>query len=209
MVTVTNLNGIGFSSNAFYIAAERPCLVDAGMDAAPVLRGLNDVDLEYLVCTHCHHDHVGGVAVLLEALSPKVLMHRLDASCLGDTAGTGSNMFGLPAPEFRVDGFLEEGQVLDLGDVRLRVLHTPGHTPGSVSLFDDESGALFSGDTVFPGGGMGRVDLPGGNAADIKRSIARLATLPAVTLYAGHGPITSRDVPSQVMESLKFAELYI
>jgi len=209
MLTVTNLNGIGFSSNAFYIAAERPCLVDVGLEAAPALHGLNDVELEFLVCTHCHHDHVGGVAELLKAQSPKVLMHRMDAARLGSVAGTGSDMFSLPAPEFRVDGSLEEGQTLDLGDVRLRVLHTPGHTPGSVSLFDDESGALFSGDTVFPGGGIGRVDLPGGSAADIKRSIGRLVVLPTESLYAGHGPVSSRDVPSQVMESLKFAEMYV
>jgi len=209
MVTVTNLNGIGFSSNAFYIASRRPCLVDVGMDAAPVLHGLKGVELEYLVCTHCHIDHVGGVTELLAEHDPKVLMHELDAACLGDDEGTGSRMFGVSAPDFEVDGFLTDGQVLDLGDVSLQVYHTPGHTRGSMSLFEENDGLLFSGDTVFPDGSIGRVDLDGGSADDIRKSIARLAALPSRTLYPGHGPVTSNDVPSQVMQSLKFAEMYL
>jgi glyoxylase-like metal-dependent hydrolase (beta-lactamase superfamily II) len=209
MVNVTNLNGVGFSSNAFYIESEKPCLVDVGMDAVPVLQGLKGVELEFLVCTHCHIDHVGGVPELLAEHSPEVLMHELDAGFLGNMTGTGSQMFGEPAPDFKVDGLLKDGQVLNIGDIELQVIHTPGHTAGSISLFCESEGLLFSGDTVFPGGSIGRTDLPGGSSDDIKKSIARLAMLPAQTLYPGHGEVTSNDVPSQVMASLQFAETYL
>ena len=118
-------------------------------------------------------------------------------------------MFGVSAPDFKVDRFLTDGMVLELGDISLRVIHTPGHTRGSVSLFSENDGMLFSGDTIFPAGSIGRTDLPGGSSEDMKKSIARLATLPAQTLYPGHGEVTSRDVPSQVMRSLQFAETYL
>ena len=112
MVNVLNINGIGFSSNAFYIQSEKPCLVDVGMDAEPALQGLKDVELEYLVCTHCHIDHVGGVSELLEEQSPTVLMHEYDSRSLGETLGTGSQMFGVSAPDFEVDRFLTDGKIL-------------------------------------------------------------------------------------------------
>ena len=113
MVKVTNLNGMGLSSNAFLIQSEKQCLVDVGMDAGPALQGLKDVELEFLICTHCHIDHVGGVAELLKEQSPTVLMHEDDSGSLGESLGTGSQLFGVSAPDFKVDRFLTDGMVIE------------------------------------------------------------------------------------------------
>lgn len=82
---------------------------------------------------------------------------------------------------------LTDGAKIDLGDSTLRVIHTPGHTPGSICLYEAQSKSLFSGDTVFPYGSVGRTDLPGGSSRDLIRSISRLVKLDVSVLYPGHG----------------------
>ncbi len=103
--------------------------------------------------------------------------------------------------DFEPDRTLKDKETLDLGDVKLKVIHTPGHTPGSICLYEPRSKSLFSGDTVFPFGSVGRTDLPGGDAKEIIHSIKRLKIL-----YPGHGEISTKDVNEQIMNSLELVQ---
>jgi len=85
------------------------------------------------------------------------------------------------------------------------VIHTPGHTPGSICLHEVQSKSLFSGDTIFPQGSIGRTDLPGGSPQDIVRSISKIAQLDITTLYPGHGAVTADNVNEQIKQSLMLA----
>jgi glyoxylase-like metal-dependent hydrolase (beta-lactamase superfamily II) len=115
-------------------------------------------------------------------------------------------LFGQQAAEYKVDETLKEGMVLDTGEWKLRVLETPGHSLGSLCLYEEKEKVLFSGDTVFPDGNIGRTDMFGGNTPELVRSIERLTALDVETMYPGHMEITNRDVNRQIQMSLRFAK---
>ena len=149
-----------------------------------------------IVSTHGHWDHAGENAALqawsreqaADAIGAAIAAHRLDWHRLTDP----QPLFApFPIPPCVPAVELAEGGLVRFGDVRLEVLHTPGHTEGSVSLVSAEDGVLFSGDTLFAGG-WGRVDLPGGDAAAMVDSLARLAALdPGLRVVPGHGRETT------------------
>jgi glyoxylase-like metal-dependent hydrolase (beta-lactamase superfamily II) len=144
--------------------------------------------LKLIVSTHGHWDHVGDNAAVAEHTGAQIAVHHLDAHRLI----TPQPLFApfeivpsVPAVE------LAEGGVVRFGEIRLRVLHTPGHTEGSVCLLAEDDGLLFSGDTLFPGG-WGRVDFPGGDAEAMVGSIARLAGMEdRLRVLPGHGDATT------------------
>lgn len=174
-------------------------VIDPGDDLAPILEALDDRDLAAVVLTHGHFDHLGAVQALLGARPAPLCVHEADAGRLTSSApeGTGGTLFGFAghvAPP--ADRILHDGDVVAAGELRLRVLHTPGHTEGGVCLFaEDPSGGaphLFAGDTVFAGS-VGRTDFIGGDARALSRSIAeKIAPLPPETqVHPGHGPDTT------------------
>jgi glyoxylase-like metal-dependent hydrolase (beta-lactamase superfamily II) len=143
--------------------------------------GIDMEDLSLIVNTHNHFDHVGGNRYL----DLEVAMHIEDAIPFerGDDTATAACMFGIAMGKMRVDRKLEAGDKIG----KFKVLHTPGHTAGGICLHDGET--LISGDTVFAGGGFGRVDL-GGNLEDMINSLKMLSTLEVENLLPGHGPWT-------------------
>ncbi|MGZ3587165.1 MAG: MBL fold metallo-hydrolase [Candidatus Limnocylindrales bacterium] len=144
--------------------------------------------LKLLISTHSHWDHTGDNAAVMEATGAALAAHALDWPAMIDPQPLWAP-FPIPPSVPAVD--LAEGRYIRFGDLRLEVIHTPGHTPGSVSLLAGAEGLLLSGDTLFAGG-WGRVDLPGGDAAAMAGSIARLAGLPDDTsVLPGHGPRTT------------------
>ena len=176
------IEGIGYDSN---VCIFNDIIVDTGtgQNMDYILKsiqkaGRNPDELSLIVNTHNHYDHVGGNRYL----DLKIAIHQIDAPALerGDETEILARMFGKPMERMKVDIKLEEGDKIG----NFEVLLTPGHTPGSICLYDGET--LISGDTVFSGGGFGRVDL-GGSMKDMRSSLKRLSKLDIKYLLPGHG----------------------
>ncbi|HMK53238.1 MAG TPA: MBL fold metallo-hydrolase [Methanobacteriaceae archaeon] len=181
------IEGIGYDSN-IYVFDDVIVDTGTGQNMDYLFRslqeaGLSPEDLSLIVNTHHHYDHVGGNRYL----DLEIAMHQNDAHALEteDNTATLSPMFGQSLEKMKVDRKLLEGD--KIGD--FEVLLTPGHTSGSICLYDGET--LISGDTVFAGGGFGRVDL-GGNLEDMINSLNRLSKLEVKNLLPGHGPWTNQ-----------------
>jgi glyoxylase-like metal-dependent hydrolase (beta-lactamase superfamily II) len=144
--------------------------------------------LKLIVNTHGHWDHMGDNAAVAQHTGAAIAIHPLDRYRLESPASRFAP-FPIPPSVSAVD--LAEGGEIRFGSIRLRTLHTPGHTEGSVCLWAADDGVLFSGDTLFAGG-WGRVDLPGGDAEQMVESLGRLAGFEdRLAVFPGHGPATS------------------
>ena len=147
-----------------------------------------DWTLKLIVSTHGHWDHIGDNAEVAAHTGADIAVHPLDRERLEHPQPLFAP-FPIPPSVPAVD--LAEGGVIRFGELRLRVLHTPGHTEGSVCLLAEDDGLLYSGDTLFAGG-WGRVDLPGGDEPAMVESLVRLSGLPDPTgVFPGHGPATT------------------
>lgn len=184
---------------------QAPCVVvDPGGDPEAIIACLKRRRLRpaAVVLTHGHFDHLAALPALLAAFrpAPDVLVHPADRGYLGPGAlQLHRRDFALAGAASYVDGLWAEmpapARLVEEGDRvgPFKVLHTPGHTPGSICLYDEGGGRLFSGDTLFAGG-VGRTDLPGGDARALGSSLDRLLALPPdVRVHPGHGPETRID----------------
>lgn len=147
--------------------------------------------LKYIFLTHCHGDHIAGVTELKNRCGGKILIHRDDSEGLNNPSINLSGYIGLPEIELEADSRLDDGDIIHIGELEFKVIHTPGHTKGGASLYCDKEKCLFSGDTLFRGT-WGRTDLPTGSLEDIMYSITKkLLLLPDETIvYPGHGKST-------------------
>ncbi|MBI1941174.1 MAG: MBL fold metallo-hydrolase [Acidobacteria bacterium] len=170
-------------------------VIDPGDDIERVQEILarHNLTPKIIVATHAHIDHVGGIAKLQKATGAAVLMHREDLPLYQNLAMQAEWLGVKPPGVVEVDRFLKEGDAVRCGSLALEVLHTPGHSPGSLSLhMPGERRRIFSGDTLFQGS-IGRTDLWGGSFDRILRSIHEtLLRFPDETpVYPGHGPATT------------------
>lgn len=179
--------------NTYLIDSGLRVLVDPGHRRflGWLLRGLEadgfeprDVDL--IINTHCHPDHCEADADLVDMSRAKVAMHRLEEEYLREEGALLFEMMGLDPSQITVHFHLADRLKLD--GVDLQIIHTPGHTPGSVCIYWPDEEVLISGDLVFEGS-VGRVDLPGGDGALLKQSIRRVASLRTSYLLPGHGEL--------------------
>jgi glyoxylase-like metal-dependent hydrolase (beta-lactamase superfamily II) len=164
-------------------------VIDPADDPQLVLEVIGDTTVAGIVLTHGHFDHLGAVGALVAETGAPLLVHESDAGDITTAEGTGGALFGFHAVSPPAERLLRDGETIAAGEVLLTVLHSPGHTPGSICLY--APGHLISGDTLFAGS-VGRTDFRGGDMSAMRRSIARLAELPDDTrVYPGHGPETT------------------
>lgn len=168
-------------------------VIDPAGEAERIIDMLDilEAKLKYIYLTHCHGDHIGAVQELKEKYNCKVLIHRDDAEGLNDYKVNLTGYIGMGHIELDVDSRVDDGDQIHLGNLELRVIHTPGHTKGGSSLFCEKEKCLFSGDTLFRGT-WGRTDLPTSDREAIMNSIVKkLLILPDETIvYPGHGKST-------------------
>jgi hydroxyacylglutathione hydrolase len=186
-----------FQENCYVIGDEvtgEGALIDPGDEAARIALAVERTNLEigWIIITHAHIDHVGGVAALVDEYACPVLMHAEAEPMLGQLP-TQAMMMGLRFGKVpAVDRHIEDDEVLEVGGLELKALYTPGHAPGHLAFYLESEGLVLSGDALFAGG-VGRTDLFGGDMELLLRSIVeRLMTLPDETrVLPGHGPETT------------------
>lgn len=187
---------VGSLGTNCYIAycenTKKAVIIDPGGDAAKILAAVSREGLlvEAIINTHGHADHVLANVKLQEATGAPIWIHSADADMLGSGSRNLSAFLGGATSCGKADRLLTDGEVLPIGDFSLTVLHTPGHTPGSISLLFDKT--VFVGDTLFAES-IGRTDFPGGSYSQLINSIkTKLMTLDdEVKAYPGHGPATT------------------
>jgi glyoxylase-like metal-dependent hydrolase (beta-lactamase superfamily II) len=207
------LAGVGYDSNVYLVEDEDPLVVDTGtgMYADTTLEEMSKIvplrKVGRIVLTHSHYDHIGGAAKFQKATGGRIYLHEAEAAPMmaGDTSLTISEMFGERPRQLDLEP-LRAGQKLNTGSAELEVLHTPGHSPGSIVLHDRRSASAVVGDTVFCDGGVGRWDLPGGDLGQLISSLKRLEGLGLKNMYPGHGPYAEGDAPQHLRLASKYIE---
>ena len=185
-------------ANSFIVTDEASGLslvVDAGEFNRELEESIKRKNIKYILLTHGHYDHILGAYDLKKATGAEVMIHSLDAPCLEDEYKSLAAQSLYPGLQktFSADRILNDGDVITLGETQLRVLHTPGHTKGSVCFIDDENRILFSGDTLFCMT-VGRTDLPGGDDFEMFASLKKLTQLDGdYTVFTGHNRSTTLD----------------
>jgi len=187
---------VGILSTNCYIVGcpqtKEAIIIDPGFDRGEeAKRVLKEVDqhglrIQYIVNTHGHPDHLSGNGIIKRATGAPILIHKEDAPLLTDTAKNLSDLFGFQMVSPPADKTLQDKDVIKIGEIVLTVLHTPGHSRGSICLLGED--VVFTGDTLFAGG-VGRTDLPGSSHQEILRSLKnKLMPLPDhLRVYPGHG----------------------
>ena len=166
-------------------------IIDAGDEPDKILKFIKSrgLKISHIICTHAHFDHTGGIASLREKTGAKVMLHVDDLEIYSRVESQGAiwgfHVVQPPHPDL----FLRDGEEIVAGDVKLQVMHTPGHSPGGICLVAD--GVVFTGDTVFAGS-IGRTDFYGGSIDALKISFKKVLSLPPKTkLLPGHGNWTT------------------
>jgi glyoxylase-like metal-dependent hydrolase (beta-lactamase superfamily II) len=203
LMDVSLIVGEGLCSNIYVIGREKVTLIDTGVGnrANPVFPQLEQIgiqiqNIDKVVLTHAHHDHCMGVYLIVERVKPTIYIHEKDALSVGRRLK---------------ENFIQlvEGDFIQTELNSLEVYWTPGHTMGSMCLYEPENKILYSGDTVFPEGGFGRFDGESGSLKSIISSIKKLTRLDVKALMPGHGTPVFQDSNEHIALSLKRASQWL
>lgn len=196
MGRIVQFDGRGIGSNCYLFSddeCENAVVIDpsASPETTAHLFGHVTPIIRAILLTHAHADHMLALKKWKEATGAPVLIGRYDKYAVNDPMANVADLLGLPSGDFgEADRGLEDGEEIAVGREKLRVLYTPGHTAGSVCYLSSD--ALFSGDTIFSLGGVGRTDFFGGSDESLADSVKRILSLPpTVTVYPGHGRKTT------------------
>lgn len=184
-----------YASNCYLLGCDdtnKAVIIDAGGDSQKILDRIkeNEFDIEYIILTHGHGDHIGAVLDIKEKTNGKILIHKKDEYLIKSAEKNLSTMMSGPDIEFDADSLLEDGDEIKIGNLRLKIIHTPGHTPGGISIKVED--LLFTGDTLFANS-IGRTDFEGGSFDQIISSIKNklLVFDDSVKVLPGHGPAST------------------
>lgn len=209
---IYQIGGIAYDSNIYLIISEGAVLIDTGTEfnVNRTLKKINEITdkkIEKIILTHRHYDHVGGAFKIKEETKAEIFIHEDDSFPLltGDNISTGARAFGGELNPLKLSLIKEE---VVIGEEKLKVIHCPGHSQGSISLYEEQSKTLFSGDTIFADGGIGRWDLISGNYKKLVNSIKNLARLEVINLYPGHGRFIIGNGKEHLLLSLENIEEY-
>lgn len=181
-------------TNCFIIATEhnKAVVIDPAAEADKILAVLdeNKLSAEWILLTHGHFDHTAAAFSLIEKTGAKLYIHKADEELLSDPVKSVANFIRNEAfHELKPDFYLEDGEEFDLDGVKFRIMHTPGHTRGSVMLFCGD--IIFAGDTIFAGS-VGRTDLYGGSYFDQRKSLDKIKEIGGnYQIFCGHGDVTT------------------
>ena len=196
----------GLESNIYLI--KKKVLIDAGLGFHKKIleKALTTLDItpdriERIIFTHAHYDHIGGASSFKNA---KIAIHTDDAQIMetGDSTKSCAFAFGKDLTKTKVDLKLFDSDTIRIDNIALKVIHTPGHTEGSLCLYDKDKKILFTGDTIFSDA-IGRTDLPGSDDQEMKQSLDLLKTLHVTTILPGHGKIIEKDAEASINNTIK------
>lgn len=187
---------IGDPTNCYIILDETSkemMVIDPAGDVERIIEMIKIIkgNLKYIYLTHCHGDHIGGVTQLKNVCGGKTLIHRNDSEGLNNTDINLAQYIGLDNIKLEADSRIDDNDLIHIGELQFKVIHTPGHTKGGTCLYCEKEKCLFSGDTLFRGT-WGRTDLPTSSLEEIMDSIVKkIMILPDETIvYPGHGKAT-------------------
>lgn len=197
-----------YDCNMYLLTGDLCLLIDTGSgngsdeSIADIRRILGDRPLDLIILTHCHFDHIGGLHDMMESFGCEAYAGSIDAEVIrkGDGSVTLQGMLGQMIPPLEVSD-LNDGDIIDIGEHRLRIIFTPGHTRGSICLYDEVTRSLFSGDTVFASG-YGRTDFPTGDDDEMWASLEILNNLNIRSLYPGHDRIVYDEGKASVERAI-------
>ncbi|HUY00518.1 MAG TPA: MBL fold metallo-hydrolase [Candidatus Deferrimicrobium sp.] len=201
MDSVLFVPSMGFDSNVYIVGKNEIGIIDTGASpnyVSHIIDIMNENQLlkenvKKLILTHIHPDHTGGVSGCVEAFHPTIYMQKEE----------GRVLFSKYPERMQL---LEGGETIQIDNFAFQVIHTPGHSPGGMCLYDASKKLLFSGDTVFSQGSIGRTDLHGGDSHLLIRSIEKLLQLDVDYLCPGHMGVV-RDGNRHIRQSLEFAKM--
>lgn len=185
-----------FQTNCHVVTNGDDCwVVDCGYSPEPLIHYLAEEELQpsSILLTHCHADHIAGLDKLRDAIGKvPVYCHPIEKEWNMNSMLNLSDFGGMPVTVTAPEGEIKEGDELSLGDASWRILHTPGHSPGSVCIVNDTANIAIVGDTLFAGS-IGRYDFPTSDVEDLRHSIKNvLMALPdEMQIFPGHGPSTT------------------
>ncbi len=195
----------GLESNIYLI--KKKVLIDAGLGFHKkiLIKALTSLNLppdniDRIIFTHAHYDHIGGASLFKNA---KIAIHTDDAPTLetGDSTKSCAFAFGKELKKTKVDLKLFDSDTIRIDNISLKVIHTPGHTEGSICLYDKDKKILFTGDTIFSDA-IGRTDLPGSDEQEMKQSLDLLKTISVTTILPGHGKIIKKDAYASINNTI-------